>query len=91
MDNTTGTGLVKQSESLVGALSSYTDGQVFYLVTEDVFKVYNKTAGSLGLTTDYKAYVGRSGLKFHYVHSADDDSRIDPSSSNLIDTYLYLY
>ena len=88
MDNTTGTVLVKQSESLVGALSSYTDGQVFYLVTEDVFKVYNKTAGSLGLTTDYKAYVGRSGLKFHYVHSADDDSRIDPSSSNLIDTYL---
>ena len=88
MDNSSGSVLVKQSESLVGALSTYTDGQVFYLVTEDVFKVYSSTAGTLSLTTDYKAYVGRSGLKFHYVHSADDDSRIDPSSSNLIDSYL---
>ena len=88
MDNSANAVLVKQNESLVGALSSYTDGQVFYLVVEDVFKVYSSTAGTLSLTTDYKAYVGRSGLKFHYVHAADDDSRIDPSSSNIIDTYL---
>ena len=88
MDNSSNAVQVKQSESVVGALSSYTDGQVFYLVTEGVFKMYSSTAGTLALTTDYKAYVGRDGLKFHYVHSADDDSRIDPSSSNIIDTYL---
>lgn len=77
---------VKQSESVVGALSQYTDGQVFYLVTENVFKTL--TSGLLVLTTDYRAYVGRDKLKFQYVHAADDDNRIDPSSSNLIDTYL---
>ena len=77
---------VKQSESVVGALSQYTDGQVFYLVTENVFKTL--TSGLLVLTTDYRAYVGRDKLKFQYVHAADDDNRIDPSSSNLIDTDL---
>jgi hypothetical protein len=88
MDNSSNAVQIKQSESVVGALSSYTDGQVFYLVTEGVFKIYSSTAGTLALTTDYKAYVGRDGIKFHYIHSADDDSRIDPSSSNIIDTYL---
>ena len=78
--------LTKQNESSIGALSQYTAGQVFYLATEDVFKKY--TAGALALTTDYKSYVGRSGLKFQYIHAADDDNRIDPSSSNIIDTYL---
>jgi hypothetical protein len=88
INNSTNTVVVKQSESFVGALSQYTDGQVFYLVTEEVFKTYSSTSKSLVLTTDYKAYVGRDKLKFHYVHSADDDSRIDPSSSNIVDTYL---
>ena len=77
---------VKQSESVVGALSQYTAGQIFYLVTENVFKIY--TAGALVLTTEYRAFVGRDKLKFQYVHAADDDNRIDPSSSNIIDTYL---
>ena len=40
MDNSTGTVIIKQNESFVGALSQYTNGQVFYLVTEGVFKVY---------------------------------------------------
>ena len=77
---------IKQSESVVGALSQYTDGQVFYLVTENVFKTL--TSGTLVLTTEYRAFVGRDKLKFQYIHAADDDNRIDPSSSNVIDTYL---
>ena len=88
MDNSTGTVIIKQNESFVGALSQYTDGQVFYLVTEGVFKIYSSASASIVLTTDYRAYIGRDGLKFHYIHSADDDSRIDPSSSNIVDTYL---
>jgi hypothetical protein len=40
------------------------------------------------INTDYKAYFGRSNLKFHYVHVADGNFRIDPSSSNIIDTYI---
>ena len=77
---------VKQSESVVGALSQYTDGQIFYLVTENVFK--QLSASTLILTTGYRAFVGRDKLKFQYIHAADDDNRIDPSSSNIIDTYL---
>jgi hypothetical protein len=38
--------------------------------------------------SDYYAYPGRSGLKFHYVHNSSDDRRIDPSKSNIIDVYL---
>ena len=78
--------MVKQSESVIGALSQYTEGQMFYLATEDVFK--KLTSGSLVLTTEYRAFVGRDKLKFQYIHAADDDNRIDPSSSNVIDTYL---
>ena len=40
------------------------------------------------VTDEYRAYVGRSGLKFHYLHVADSEYRIDPSSSNILDTYI---
>ena len=40
------------------------------------------------ITADYKAQVGRSDLKFQYVHSADEGNRIDPSASNIIDVYM---
>ena len=86
INNATESIIVKKDQSFVGALSLYTEGQVFYLDTEKVFK--KLTSGALALTTDYKAYIGRSDLKFQYIHAADDDNRIDPSSSNIMDTYL---
>ena len=52
----------------------------------DALYVYATT--SLDLTTEYRAFTGRDKLKFQYIHAADDDNRIDPSSSNIIDTYL---
>ena len=64
------------------------DQQVFYLYEEKVFKTLNKTLNNLTVTSNYKVFVGRSDLKFHYVHVADSNYRIDPSASNLIDTYL---
>jgi hypothetical protein len=79
---------VVANESLVGSLSGQTNGKVFYIETPGVFKKYNSTSGLLELTTDYRAYIGRDKLKFHYIHSADDDSRIDPSSTNINDAYL---
>jgi hypothetical protein len=79
---------ILSSESLLNALSTYTNGQLFYFTTADVFKVYNGTTGILTQTTDYRARVGRDNLTFHYVHGADDSSRIDPSASNIIDTYI---
>ncbi len=46
------------------------------------------TTATLTITTDYKARVGRDTLKFQYIHAADQNSRIDPSASNIIDTYM---
>jgi hypothetical protein len=58
------------------------------LLEEKVFKTLNKALGNTTLNSNYKAYTGRSNLKFHYVHVADSNYRIDPSASNIIDTYL---
>lgn len=81
--------IIKQNEAAIGSWSSYANpNQIFYLVDEGVFKQINKTNNSITLTGNYKAFVGRSGLKFHYVHVADSNYRIDPGSSNIIDTYL---
>ena len=80
--------IVLQSKSFLAPLSSYVDGQLFYYVDQDIFEVLNKTFGTLTVTTEYRARVGRDDLKFQYIHSADYGTRIDPSVSNIIDTYL---
>ena len=59
---------------------------MFYIVDQNNFKVLS--GGTLSLSSDYQAYIGRDKLKFHYVHSADESNRIDPSASNIIDIYL---
>ena len=79
---------VFESKSAVGALSAYDDGSLFYYVDEDIFEVLNAETVTLTITTDYKAQIGRDALKFQYIHAADQDNRIDPSASNIIDTYL---
>lgn len=78
--------LVLDSESDIQPLSSYNEGQVFYFVDSNLFKVISNSA--LIISSNYKAFVGRDELKFQYIHAADDTSRIDPSSSNIIDVYL---
>ena len=77
-----------QSKSSLGSTSLYTDGQVFYYVNENIFEVLDKATGNLNITQKYKANIGRDKIKFHYVHAADESTRIDPSVSNIIDTYL---
>tara|TARA_Y200000002_G_scaffold136879_1_gene112843 strand:+ start:9828 stop:13385 length:3558 start_codon:yes stop_codon:yes gene_type:complete len=78
---------VKSTETDIGAYSQYaTDPTVFYIVDQNNFKILS--GGTLSLTSDYQAFVGRDSLKFHYVHSADESNRIDPSVSNIIDIYL---
>lgn len=61
---------------------------IFYVIDEDVF--YQLTSASRALTVvyNYYAYIGRPELKFQYIHASDENSRIDPSSTNIIDTYL---
>ena len=80
--------LAVNQKSELGALSQYDNGQLFYFLQEDIFETLNTVTSTLTITSNYKAKIGRDGLKFQYVHAADQNSRIDPSASNIIDTYL---
>lgn len=64
------------------------DGQIFYIISENIFKRNNISLNNVTTVTDYRAFPGRDNLKFHYFHVADSEFRIDPASSNIIDTYL---
>jgi hypothetical protein len=86
--NTNGIIKIVQNEAGIGAYSAYNEGQIFYLLEEKVFKKLNKSLNNTSLIVDYKAYQGRSNLKFHYAHVADSNYRIDPAVSNLIDTFV---
>jgi len=70
--------------------ATYSNGQLFYFYdgAEDVIKKYDSTTNTLSTTTDYIARRGRSTLSFQYKHNAGQQTRIDPSVSNIIDVYL---
>lgn len=76
------------TQSSIGSLSNYSDGQYFYFADTGVVKKLNLTKSSLTPTLDYKVYVGRDNLKFQYIHRADYESRIDPGASNIMDIYV---
>ena len=79
---------VLTSESAIGAYSSYDASTVFFAVDTGLFKKLSTDKLSLSQVSDFRAFIGRAGLKFRYVHAADNNKRIDPSSTNLIDTFL---
>jgi len=70
--------------------TTYTDGQLFYFYdsAEDVIKKYSTTTNTLTTTTDYIAKRGRSSINFQYRHNAGQETRIDPSVSNIVDVYM---
>jgi len=73
-------------EEFIGAISQYDEGQVFYFSYWNFFKkIVN---GVLVLINDYRAFEGRNDIKFRYYHAANENRRLDPSVSNIIDTYL---
>jgi len=86
--NTTAEIIVIQNEAAIVPYSTRLEGQIFYLIDEDIFRKLNKVLNNTIINTDYKAYFGRADLKFHYIHVADSGYRIDPSASNIIDTYI---
>jgi hypothetical protein len=89
VDNSDNHIIIVQKESLVN-INEYADGDLiyFYDANEDRVKRVNKATNTLVLESSYKGNIGRSNLKFQYVHNASVDRRIDPSSSNIIDVYL---
>jgi len=70
--------------------STYDNGQLFYFYaeSENVIKSYSSSTNTLTTTTDYIARKGRSSISFQYKHHAGQETRIDPSVSNIVDVYL---
>ena len=89
LDNSDNTILVYQRESQID-INDFTDGQLiyFYDTAENRVKRVDLTTNTLVLESSYKGVYGRDKLKFQYIHNASVDRRIDPSTSNIIDTYL---
>jgi len=80
-------------------LDQYNIGQVFYayaqyptqVITDQIF--YTLTLNSAGnrtltVNTTYVARIGRQDLYFQYRHNSPLTNRIDPGSTNIIDTYV---
>jgi hypothetical protein len=88
IDNTNGKVIIVDSKLAISAYSNYTDGQYFYLKDSDAVVQLNLTTSALVPSLDYKVFVGRDKLKFQYTHSADEQSRIDPGISNIIDIFV---
>ena len=70
--------------------TTYDDEQLFYFYdsAENVIKKYSSETNTLSTTTDYIARRGRSSIEFQYKHHAGQETRIDPSVSNIVDVYL---
>ena len=69
-------------------------GQLFYAYTDNVFY---KTIQDPTVTTpfyvltpqlDFSVKEGRQGLSYQYRHNANNTTRIDPATTNIIDLYL---
>jgi hypothetical protein len=88
LDNANKEVIILSSKSEVRPFSEYSNGQVFYYIDNDIFEVLDQSILKLNISADYKARLGRTDLKFRYVHSASANERIDPSASNIIDMYL---
>ena len=83
--------VVSKNESDINlATTSYSAGQLFYFYdeSEDVIKKYDEDTNTLVTSTDYIARRGRSSLSFQYKHHAGQETRIDPSVSNIVDVYF---
>ena len=66
-------------------------GQIFYAYNQSTFwELTISAAGAKTLTerNDYLAKIGRQRLYFQYRHNAPLSARIDPGTTNIIDTYI---
>tara|TARA_B000000557_G_scaffold264638_1_gene270749 strand:+ start:228 stop:3707 length:3480 start_codon:yes stop_codon:yes gene_type:complete len=81
---------ITKNEADISLPGTYTDGQLFYFydASENVIKKYESASNSLVTTTDYIARLGRSAIDFQYKHFAGQNTRIDPSVSNIVDLFI---
>tara|TARA_E500000331_G_scaffold259456_1_gene250301 strand:- start:18 stop:1289 length:1272 start_codon:yes stop_codon:yes gene_type:complete len=75
-------------QTSVGAIGDYPNGSIVYLIDSNSFKQVDTTTNTTTNVTNYIAHIGRDNIKFQYVHTVDGNTRLDPSSSNIIDMYI---
>jgi hypothetical protein len=80
--------LIVDKDSDIADTSNIADGTLYYIINTNLVKQFNKDTNSFTVNFDYQAFLGRADIKFHYIHAADNTSRIDPSTSNFIDMYV---
>ena len=81
-DNSNDTVIILATQPVSGV-----DGQYYYFIDTDVVKQYSAADGFI-VSLNYRVYVGRSNIKFQYIHNADYESRIDPGLTNLVDVFI---
>lgn len=81
-DNSNNTVIILSTEPISGV-----NGQYYYFIDTDVVKKFSATDGFI-VSLNYRVYIGRSNIKFQYIHNADYESRIDPGLTNLIDVFI---
>lgn len=88
-DNSNNSIIFAEKETDV-SIADYENGQLiyFYSIDENVVKQVNTATSTFDYQSQFRANVGRAGLKFHYTHNANVDRRIDPSVSNIVDIFL---
>jgi hypothetical protein len=64
------------------------DGQLIYIIKENLVKSFNKSSTNFTITNEYRGFSGRDSLKFHYIHAADNSARLDPAATNIIDIFM---
>lgn len=68
--------------------SRFEDQSLFYFREQNVFKILNRDTARFSVSSNYRAKIGRDKIQFRYFHAADENQRIDPSASNIIDSYI---
>lgn len=73
------------------ARNGFPIGKLFYAVTDRRFYQVvsvNNVPTVKDVTSQYSAYSGRQLVNFQYQHNANNDRRLDPAASNLIDLFI---
>lgn len=89
IDNSDDTILVYQTQSDIDkSQPEFAVERLVYLIDENVIKTAYPGLPDLVINNNYRAFPGRSKIKFQYIHAADESARIDPSATNIIDVYM---
>lgn len=92
IDNSNNEVIISQNENQVIQellnTNNYAVGQHFYFKDTKVVKKLVSLPATLDISVDYKALPGRDQLKFKYTHISDEESRIDPGVTNIVDIYV---